>query len=153
MTRYIQTGLFLMVIALVAACSSAQPAETATPTATPSPFPTFAFVQYTTVPEVAAAATEAAATEAAGGGFELDPVKVERGEGRWDALECAACHGAAGEGTDDGPPLTDYSANEADFVDFLRTGGGMGNDHRFPAENLSNSGISNLYHFVRSLGE
>ncbi len=153
MTRHLLLSLFLIVIVLVAACSPAQTAASPTPTATPTAFPTFAFVQYTTVPEVAAAATEAAATEAAGGGFQLDAEKAERGQGRWDALECGSCHGDTGEGTDDGGPLTEYTVAEAEFVDFLRTGGDLGNDHRFPAENLSNSGISNLYHYVRSLGE
>ena len=139
---------------LIAACSSGEPAATATPTVTPTAFPTFAFVQYTTVPEVAAAATEAAATAAVSDNeFVLDEEKAGYGLGRWEALECGSCHGETGEGTDDGGPLLEYNADEDAFIDFMRTGGDLGVDHLYPAERLSNSGISNLYHYVRSLGE
>jgi mono/diheme cytochrome c family protein len=144
----------LLTLLLVTACSGGQSAATATPTITPTAFPTFAFVQPTLAPAVAEAATAVAATAAAGGdSFVLDPEKVERGLSRWEALECGSCHGENGEGTDDGAALVDYAADEAAFIDFLRTGGDLGGDHRFPAERLSNSGISNLYHYVRSLGE
>lgn len=136
----------------IAACSSGEPAATPTPTITPTAFPTYAFVQYTTVPQVAAAATEVSATEVADTQFVLDPQKVEYGRGRWDALECGSCHGENGEGTDKGSSLLDYTASEAEFVDFMRTGGSVGNSHRYPAEKLSNSGASNLYQYVRSLG-
>lgn len=146
------TSFSLFTLLLIAACSPAAPAATATPTFTPTPFPTFAFVQPTLAPQVAAAATSVAATRAAAAAFQIDPVMAERGQGRWDALECGACHGADGSGTDDGPSLLEYEADEADFVDFLRTGGTLGTEHRFPAERLSNSGIANLYHYVRSLG-
>ncbi|HLV37329.1 MAG TPA: c-type cytochrome [Spirillospora sp.] len=145
------TSFSLLTLLLIAACSPAAPAATATPTVTPTPFPTFAFVQPTLAPQVAAAATAVVATRAAAT-FQLDPVMVERGQGRWEALECGSCHGADGSGTDNGPSLLEYEADEADFVDFLRTGGTLGADHRFPAERLSNSGIANLYHYVRSLG-
>ena len=35
-----------------------------------------------------------------GAGIILDPKLVERGLGRYEALECGNCHGANGEGTD-----------------------------------------------------
>ena len=129
---------------------------TVAPTLTPTAFPTFAFVQPTLVPEVAAAATEVAATAAAAAAndtFVIDEEKAGFGQARWEALECGSCHGENGEGTDDGGPLLDYKVDEDTFVDFLRTGGEFADDHRYPAERLSNSGISNLYHYVRSLGE
>lgn len=143
------------ILLLIAACDAGGPQETATPTITPTGFPTFAFSQPTEAPQVAtvAAATAAAATEIAGRGeLLLDPEMVERGLGRYVALECATCHGETGEGTDDGSSLVGYSASQSEFIDFMRTGGEMGNDHRFPAERLSPSGIENLYQYLRSLG-
>ena len=144
---------FLLIAALLlGACSPAAPEATSTPTATPTPFPTFAFIQPTLAPQVAAGATEVAATLAADSGFVLDADKVGYGQGRWDFLECGSCHGADGSGTDNGPSLLAYSASESAFIDTIRTGGAAGSMHRFPAERLSNSGVSNLYHYVRSLG-
>lgn len=139
---------------LIAACSSSGPQETATPTITPTPFPTFAVSRPTEAPQVAtaaAAAAAASATAAAADQIILDPERVERGRDRYTVLECAACHGDTGEGTDDGPSLIGYSAPEAEFIDFMRTGGAMGLDHRFPTERLSNNGIGNLYQYVISL--
>ncbi len=147
-------AFLLLALLLPGACSPAEPsapAATVAPTATTTPFPTFAFVQPTLAPNVAAGATAAAATLAADSGFVLDMQKAEYGLGRWEFLECGSCHGADGSG-DIGPSLLDYSASEADFADTLRTGGAAGSTHRYPAERLSNSGVSNLYHYVRSLG-
>ena len=153
-TRLQQLALCFVSLLVITACSPGEPAVTATPTITPTAFPTFAFIQPTTAPQVAAAATQAAAATATGeASFEIDPEMAERGQGRWEALECGSCHGEAGEGTDDGPSLLDYTADEAGFIDFLRTGGELGNDHRYPAERLSSSGIENLYHYVRTLSE
>lgn len=119
----------------------------------PTAFPTFAFTQPTEAPAVMTAAARSA-TENASSSSELDPVAVERGQGRYEALNCAECHGEAGAGgTDEGTALIGYTASEADFIDFMRTGGDMGNDHRFPAEVLSNSGIVNLYQYLLSLSE
>jgi mono/diheme cytochrome c family protein len=118
----------------------------------PTTFPTFAFNAPTEAPAVATAAARAATdtAEAAESG-ELDPVAVERGLGRFEALECGACHGAAGEGTDSGPSLLTFAQSQDAFISFMRSGGDMGDDHRFPAERLSNSGIANLYQYLRSL--
>ena len=145
-------AFLLLATLLLAACSPAAPDATATPTATPTPFPTFAYIQPTLAPQVAAGATEVAATLAADSGFVLNAVKAGYGQGRWEFLECGSCHGADGSGTDSGPSLLDYTASEAEFIDTIRTGGTAGSMHRFPAERLSNSGVSNLYHYVRSLG-
>lgn len=120
----------------------------------PTPFPTFAFTQPTLAPQVAtAAALGATATFEAANSDEivLDPVAVERGLGRYQALECASCHGENGEGVEDGSSLLEWSQSQDEFIDFMRTGGEMGDDHRFPAERLSNSGIENLYQYLVSL--
>ncbi len=145
-------AILLIAALLLTACSPAAPEATSTPSATPTPFPTFAFIQPTLAPQVAAGATEVAATLAADSGFVLDVDKAGYGQGRWDFLECGSCHGADGSGTDKGPSLLDYTASETEFIDTIRTGGAAGSMHRFPAERLSNSGVSNLYHYVRSLG-
>ncbi len=143
----------MIVLLLLTACGS-QNAADLTPTITPTTFPTFAVSQPTEAPQIAtaAAATAVAATEiAASGEIVLDTEKVERGLGRYEALECAACHGVEGEGTDDGPTLVDYSASLDEFIDFMRTGGELGESHRYPAERLSPGGAENLYHYVVSL--
>ena len=141
----------ILVFLLLAACSS-QDATPAEPTITPTAFPTFAFSQPTEAPQVATAAAATAAAREAGDSDELvlDPESVERGQGRYVALECGSCHGENAEGGE-AMSLVGYAASEADFIDFMRTGGEMGNDHRFPAERLSNSGIVNLYQYLRSL--
>ncbi len=140
-----------LVFLLLAACSS-QEGPPAEPTITPTQFPTFAFSQPTEAPQVATAAAATAAAREAGdsGELVLDPESVERGQGRYVALECGSCHGENAEGGE-APTLIGYAATEADFINFMRTGGELGNDHRFPAERLSNSGIVNLYQYLRSL--
>lgn len=140
----------MFVLLFVAACS-AEEAVTSTPTVTPTPFPTFAYSEPTLAPAVATAAAIAAAQAAEQAEIQLDPQMVERGRDRYVALECGACHGEDGEGSDDAPTLVGYGASEADFIDFMRTGGAMGLDHRFPTESLSNSGIRNLYQYLLSL--
>lgn len=120
----------------------------------PTAFPTFAFSAPTEAPAVATAAAIAATQTAEGANnSDLDPVAVERGLGRYEALECGSCHGAAGEGSDDGPSLLAFDQPQDAFVSFMRSGGDMGDDHRFPTERLSNSGIANLYQYLRSLAQ
>ncbi len=141
------------ILLLIAACSS-QPSAPVTPSITPTTFPTYAFNPPTEAPQVATAAavTAAAATQiAASGEIVLDPERVERGLGRYEALECGACHGADGTGGEDGPALVTYNASQDQFIDFMRTGGTLGESHRYPAERLSPSGIVNLYQYILSL--
>lgn len=148
--------LFALVLLLAAACSPQAAGPTSTPTATNTPyvFPTYAFNQPTEAPAIATAAAGTATarqtTEAQT--VALDPETVERGKGRWDALECASCHGENGEGTDDGPALAGTTLTEREFVDFLRTGGTIGNDHLYSTNRLSTGGVANLYQYVLSLG-
>lgn len=140
---------------LVAACSpqAAEPTNTPAPTATTFTFPTYAFVQPTEPPQVATAAagTSSARATSSAQTIDLDPVAVERGQGRWEALECGTCHGENGEGTDDGPALAGTTLTQEEFINFLRTGGTIGNDHLYATDRLSQGGITNLYQYVLSL--
>jgi mono/diheme cytochrome c family protein len=141
---------------LIASCSpqAAGPTATPTETATPFVFPTYAFNPPTEAPQIAtaAAATAAArAAAAAAAAVALDPVAVERGKGRWEVLECGSCHGANGEGTDDGPALAGVELEEEAFINYLRTGGTLGNDHLYATNRLSEGGIRNLYQYILSL--
>lgn len=152
MTFIKRISMLMIVMLSIAACGgdtgSDGAGDSEKPTATA--FPTFAFVE----PTLASAfdSNDAADTDVESADVvELDPVKVERGLGRYEALECATCHGEQGEGTDDGSALVGYSAPEAEFVDFMRTGGELGNDHLYSSSTLSNSGISNLYQYLISL--
>ncbi len=142
--------LFVVLSMILAACGGEDRDSASQPTA----FPTFAFSAPTEAPQVATGAarsmTETAVAAESGA---LDLAAVERGLGRYEVLECGSCHGAAGEGTDDGMSLLEYEASQDAFVDFMRSGGDLGNDHLYGAERLSNSGIAHLYQYVRSLGQ
>lgn len=91
------------------------------------------------------------AAAAGAGEIALDPVAVERGKGRYEALECGSCHGVNGEGTDEGPALAGTELSQDEFITFLRTGGTIGNDHLYSTNRLSESGGRNLYIYVLSL--
>jgi len=136
-------GIMMMMVA--AACGGAANTST-TPIATFTLIPTYVFVGPTDAPAVAtAAATLSSQTSA------LDPQAVERGKGRYEALECATCHGAAGEGTDDGASLITSTLNETDFISFMRSGGSIGPDHQYSTNRLSETGGKNLYQYLLSL--
>jgi mono/diheme cytochrome c family protein len=116
---------------------------------TVTPIPVYEFVAPTEPPQLA---TVAALTAAANTGDSLDPEMVERGRGRYEALECGICHGVSGEGTDEGPALTGTTLSEDDFISFLRSGGTIGPDHQYSTNRLSDSGGRNLYLYILSLG-
>lgn len=145
--------LLASLLLILAACSS-EAGPTATPVPTSTPFPTREHVAPTAPPLFATLAAATVTAEAAGaaGGIELDPVLVERGRGRYEALECASCHGDQGEGTDDGPALTGMELTEAQFIDYMRSGGSIGVDHQYSTDRLSASGGRNLYFYLLSLG-
>jgi len=125
----------------------------------PTPFPTFEFVAPTNPPAFnqSAEETEEASVEATAEAevetVELDERAVSRGLGRYEALECAFCHGEAGVGTDEFEGLIDYSATEAEFITFMRTGGTIGNSHQYSTDRLSENGAKNLYQYILSLSQ
>ena len=81
----------------------------------------------------------------------MDPKLVDRGRGRYEALDCASCHGESGEGVDGDKSLLDFALSEDDFITFMRSGGALGTDHQFSTDRLSNSGSRNLYQYLVSL--
>jgi len=135
----------LMVVLVLAACGGAGGSATAIPTQTI--IPTYNLKLQSPVPTIADAGTEATAEATAG----LDPEVVARGKGRYDALDCASCHGANGEGTDKGPSLITSTQNEGDFIAFMRSGGKLGSAHQYSTNRLSITGGTALYQYMLSL--
>jgi len=134
---------------LLASCSSADAPTATVERATVTPIPVFQYVAPTEPPQMA---TISAMTAVAGGSdVALDATKVERGRDRYVALECGTCHGDAGEGTDDGPPLADFVMTEDEFISFMRSGGSSGAAHQYSTNRLSASGGSNLYQYLVSM--
>jgi mono/diheme cytochrome c family protein len=148
MTASLKPHLMIITAFLLAACGAASPSPESS-RATVTPIPVY---QYNVPTEPPQLATVAALTAAAGGNSsDLDPELVERGRGRYVALECGVCHGENGEGTDDGSPLTELALNEEDFISFMRSGGTLGADHQYSTNRLSDSGGRNLYQYLLSL--
>jgi mono/diheme cytochrome c family protein len=158
--KYLLISVGLMLIGLAVSCGSA-PASNTSDTNTTSNnssaptqtlFPTYEFVAPTEAPQMA---TLAASTAAAGTSNQnaLDPERVSRGKDRYEALECNSCHGANGEGTDQGDSLAALSLSEEDFVSFMRSGGAVGISHQYNTNRLSDSGSRNLYQYILSLTE
>ncbi len=161
----------LSALALAACGGGASGGATAIPTKTPIPtygiaLPTSMLVVGTreataeatpaadTTAEATTEATVEATTEAtvvAAASTSLDPVVVERGKGRYDALNCASCHGADGTGTDDGSSLIALTQTEGEFMSFIRSGGALGTAHQYPSNKLSDSGAKTLYQYLLSL--
>lgn len=68
--------------------------------------------------------------------------------------KCAGCHGANGEGVEGkGKGVAAWAMTPAEFEDLLRTGGKgrLGNEHLYGPSQISPTGVSNLYAFVRTL--
>ena len=157
-TSCLAAVLMLTAVALLAvACGGGSNQPTATPTSPPptvTPFPTFAFVEPTKAPVFEQTSEDVAADDESGSlGLILDPKLVERGRGRFEALECGNCHGEGGEGTDLGKSLLDFDLAEEDFVTFMRSGGELGTVHQFSTDRLSNSGSRNLYQYLLSIAQ
>ncbi|MBL8165050.1 MAG: hypothetical protein JNJ61_23915 [Anaerolineae bacterium] len=138
--------LLLMFGLFLAGCGGAAQTPTAIPTSTT--IPTYEFVEPTAAPSIATAAAATAAANASGA---LDTEAVERGRGRYEALECGECHGANGEGTDEGSAMGIYAGTEEEFIAFMRSGGELGSDHQYSTNRLSDSGGRNLYQYLLSL--
>ncbi len=150
-SRFFFCLLGALALLLLSACGGGQQAATATsPPPTQTPFPTFAYVAPTNPPVFEAEDEEEAAADASEA-ITLDPTKVARGLGRYEALECATCHGTAGEGSDAAKGLQDFALSEEDFITFMRSGGELGPSHQYSTDRLSNSGSRNLYQYVVSL--
>ena len=141
----------------LSSCASGANQPTAAPTDAPptrTPFPTFAFVEPTKAPVFDQTGGDSSEAEGGTGAtVELDPKLVERGRGRFDALECGNCHGAQGEGTEQAKGLLDFAMTEEDFVTFMRSGGELGTRHQFSTDRLSDSGSRNLYQFLVSIAQ
>lgn len=150
-SKYISILINMVALVFAGACSSAPAPTEPARLSTPTPIPTFQFIQPTAAPQLA---TLAASTAAASGtnASEIDPEKVARGKDRYEALECGSCHGANGEGSDDGSALVESNLNEEDFISFLRSGGTVGIIHQYSTNRLSDSGSRNLYAYILSLG-
>lgn len=139
--------LILLLLTLAACGGAAAPSETATPAPTNTAIiPTFSFTQPTAPPSVATAAATVTVGVAA-----VDTQAIERGRGRYEALDCASCHGDVGEGIDGEKSLLAYAATEAEFISFMRSGGELGTDHQYSTNRLSESGGRNLYLYLMSL--
>lgn len=142
--------LLLCMVSLVLAGCGGAATDAPTPLPTFTPIPTFQFVPPTAIPAIATAAAATAVAPTAQT-TELDPQMVERGRDRYVVLECGSCHGENGEGTENGSALAGTTLSEDDFITFLRTGGGLGNDHLYSTDRLSERGGRNLYAYVLSL--
>jgi len=151
-TLFVVTSLLLALV--LAGCgggssATAIPTSTIIPTynyLTPTPFAAIETAVATTAAETTAEATTVEATTAA-----LDSDIVARGKTRYDALACASCHGANGEGTDKAKALTSITMSQDDFVTFMRSGGTVGPTHQYATNRLSISGGAALYQYLRSL--
>ncbi len=135
-----------LLVLLLSACRAAVTETAPTPTA----FPTFSYI----APTVAAPVLTVGAEEAtASSTLTLDPDKIELGKSRYVALECGSCHGDDGKGTDKGPALAGTKLSQDEFINVLRTGGKLGNQHLYSTNRLSDAGGKNLYLYILSLGK
>lgn len=151
--RCLTVALVLCAALLPAACSGGGASTPTDQPPTETPFPTFAYVEPTKAPVFDQTST-ATVTPDAASAIEiaaLDPKKVERGRGRYEALGCGECHGAAGEGAEEGGSLLGFALSEDEFITFVRSGGDLGPRHQFSTDRLSNSGSRNLYEYLVSL--
>jgi mono/diheme cytochrome c family protein len=144
-----KTLLFLGILFLLAACGPSVPAATPLPSVTP--LPTFVYIAPTEAPQVVAVGESTLTAVSTPSGAALDPQKVEAGKGRYTALECGSCHGDDGKGTAKGSSLIGIKLTEDDFINVLRSGGKMGNDHQYSSNRLSDTGARNLYQYILSL--
>ena len=146
---YIWQRQFTIISLLILALTACSPGAPATQAPTLTPFPTFGYVQLTEAPVIVTVGLQ---TATASSTQALDPDKVALGKGRYEALQCGSCHGDQAQGTDKGSALAGTKLTEDQFIDFLRSGGKLGNDHLYSTNRLSDAGGKNLYLYVLSLG-
>lgn len=156
--RHLQLALCLLLTVLtLSACGGGANQPTANPTDVPptlTPFPTFAYVEPTKLPVFDRTSGGTPVDERDDSqSIILDPKLVERGRGRYEALECGICHGNSGEGTEDGKSLLDFAMSADDFITFMRSGGDLGTRHQFSTDRLSDSGSRNLYQYLVSIAQ
>ena len=135
----------LLLALILAACGGG---NSSAAIATSTPIPTYGIVQPTSVLSISTTEATAEATAAAGS---LDAAVVAKGKGRYEALDCASCHGANGEGTAKGSSLLTSTLSEADFIVFMRSGGKLGPTHQYSTNRLSITGGAALYQYMLSL--
>ena len=146
-------GLLLILMMALTACGGNDGA-TSVPKPTTPPLPVYENVEPTIPPVFQnTESTEEAASVESTDTVELDPKLVERGLGRYEALECGICHGVDGVGTDEIDGLLEFSWNEDSFVTFMRSGGTIGSSHQYSTDRLSKSGAANLYLYLVSLAQ
>jgi mono/diheme cytochrome c family protein len=153
MRAFRTVALAALLLVALAACGGGKKGA---PRPTSTPIPRFEeVVPPTTVPLLETAAATVQAGQ--GTGPEIDPTAVARGAVNWERLQCASCHGDHGQGGVGeingvkAPSLIDMTLTEAEFIDWLRTGGSVGSAHLFSTDRLSDSGGRNLYQYVLSL--
>ena len=140
--------VLIVVLVLLASCGGAA-RPTTPPQATITQIPTYAYVPPTEAPVIQTAVI--ATSTVAAGGNTPDPQRIEAGKGRYEALQCGSCHGDKGQGTDKGSALAGTKLTQEQFIDWLRTGGKLGNAHLYSTNRLSETGGQNLYLYVLSL--
>jgi mono/diheme cytochrome c family protein len=147
-TTLTRSGVLIILMMFAAACGSAA-TSTEPGRSTVTPIPVYQYTAPTEPPQMATVAAITATTS--GSTAELDPQRVERGRDRYIALECGACHGENGEGTDEGSVLIGLTLSEEEFVSFMRSGGALGAEHQYSTNRLSDTGGRNLYQYLLSL--
>jgi mono/diheme cytochrome c family protein len=139
--------LLIALLLILAACGS----STATPIPTSTPIPTYSYTVPTEAPQVAAVGAATQTARVPQSAPALNPTAVARGQERYETLDCGSCHGENAEGGE-AVALAGTTLSESHFIDFLRTGGGLGNAHLFSTDRLSDNGGRNLYAYLVSLG-
>ncbi len=78
---------------------------------------------------------------------------LARGARSYAKNKCNGCHGEKGEGVAGKTTKTiaGTALSAEQFDNFLRTGGGQGNDHIFGPSAISPGGMTVLYAYVKSL--
>ena len=145
------SSIFVMISLLVALILAACGGNSAPAIPTQTIIPTYSFLTPTPFAAIETAVATTAADVTAEATAGLDPEVVARGKARYDALACATCHGANGEGTDKAKPLTTFTMSQGNFVTFMRSGGKIGPTHQYATNRLSITGGAALYQYLLSL--